>query len=331
MGWGDKTIDGAAIEHEERHTNFCEIYVDPEVKGDNPFINKLPANQELPKFADIKTELPQLAWDANVKAVAGYYKTWEIAFGNLRQPTEANGFVSNFIDTAFNNHLFMWDSAFITMFGKYAHHCFEFIGTLDNLYSKQMIDGFIGRELSIETGQNHFHRHDPTSTGPNILPWAEWQHYEMSGDKERLAQVFVPILALHRWIADNRTWKDGTYWGCGWSCGMDNQLRVDKKKYDFSHHSHSSWIDVTLHQYLSATLLVKMQQELGTDEDLSDIQAEIVNLKKVVNEKMWDESRQFYFDTLRDDSFSFIKSIGLLGAINGYGTGGTFAVVYCPS
>lgn len=54
MGWGDKTIDGAAIEHEERHTNFCEIYVDPEVKGDNPFINKLPANQELPKFADIK-------------------------------------------------------------------------------------------------------------------------------------------------------------------------------------------------------------------------------------------------------------------------------------
>lgn len=106
----------------------------------------------------------------------------------------------------------MWDSAFITMFGKYAHHCFEFIGTLDNLYSKQMIDGFIGRELSIETGQNHFHRHDPTSTGPNILPWAEWQHYEMSGDKERLAQVFVPILALHRWIADNRTWKDGTYW-----------------------------------------------------------------------------------------------------------------------
>ncbi|GAM59082.1 putative isomerase [Vibrio ishigakensis] len=310
MGWGDKTIDGAAIEHEERYTNFCEIYVDPEVKGDNPFINKPPANKELPKFADIKAELPQLSWDANSKAVAGYYKTWEIAFGNLRQPTESNGFVSNFIDTAFNNHLFMWDSAFITMFGKYAHHCFEFIGTLDNLYAKQMMDGFIGRELSIETGQNHFHRHDPTSTGPNILPWAEWQHYEMSGDKERLAQVFVPILALHRWIADNRTWKDGTYWGCGWSCGMDNQLRVDKKKYDFSHHSHSSWIDVTLHQYLSATLLLKMQQELGTDEDLSDIQAEIVNLKKVVNEKMWDESRQFYFDTLRDDSFSSIKSIG---------------------
>lgn len=74
-----------------------------------------------------------------------------------------------------------------------------------------------------------------------------------------------------------------------------------------------------------------MQQELGTDEDLSDIQAEIVNLKKVVNEKMWDESRQFYFDTLRDDSFSSIKSIGLLGAIDGYGAGGTFAVVYCPS
>ena len=309
MAWADNMLEGAAIVHEDKRNEFIEIYVDPEVKGENVFLNKAAEGKPLPSFDEIQSQLPQIEWSANPDAEAGYLKTWQIAFGNLRQPTAENGFISNFIDTAFNNHLFMWDSAFITMFGKYAHHIFPFIGTLDNLYAKQLIDGFIGREISITTGENHFHRHDPTSTGPNILPWAEWQHYEQTGDKQRLSEIFVPVLALHRWIADNRTWKDGTYWGCGWSCGMDNQLRVDKKKFDFSHHSHSSWIDVTLHQYLSATLLLKMQQELATDEDLSDIEAEVTNLKKVVNEKMWDESRQFYFDTLRDDSFSTIKSI----------------------
>ncbi|MCG9596037.1 hypothetical protein L1D15_04790 [Vibrio sp. Isolate25] len=309
MGWMDEAEKGIAIVHEQKQTNFVELYVDSEVRGDNVFIGKEAEGRPLPSFEQIQDKLPVIEWGSSPDVVAGYWKTWQIAFSNLRQPTRENGFVSNFIDTAFNGHLFMWDSAFITMFGKYAHHLFPFIGTLDNLYAKQMLDGFIGRELSIETGQNHFHRHDPSSTGPNILPWAEWQHYQQMGDKQRLSDVFVPILALHRWIADNRTWKDGTYWGCGWSCGMDNQLRVDKKKYDYSHHSHSSWIDVTLHQYLSATLLLKMQEELNTDENLSDIEAEVENLKQVVNEKMWDESRQFYFDTLRDDSFSSIKSI----------------------
>ncbi|WP_052260545.1 MGH1-like glycoside hydrolase domain-containing protein [Photobacterium gaetbulicola] len=307
--------DKIAIIHEDKTTHFVEVYIDPEVDGTNAFKAQQPEQKPLPEFASNWPSLPQLDWPANPLAVSGYRRTWEIAFANLRQPTAQNGFVNNYIDTAFNNHLFMWDSAFITMFGKYAHHSFEFIGTLDNLYCKQMPDGFIGRELSIETGENHLHRHDPGSTGPNILPWAEWLHYEQTGDKQRLSKVFAPLLGLHRWIALNRTWKDGTYWGCGWSCGMDNQLRVEHDKLDYSHHSHASWIDVTLHQYLSASYLIKMHQELASKEDVSDLENELVNLKQVVNAKMWDPEQQFYFDTWRDDSLSDIKSIGAYWAL----------------
>ncbi len=305
----DKFKDGIIVNTDER-TGFIEIYIDPEVSQENPFLTKPVEQASLPTYDQCKEKLPKVYWPVQPQIAKGYDKTWQIAFSNLRTPTSKNGFVSNFIDTAFNNYIFMWDSAFITMFGKYAHHCFPFIHTLDNLYAKQLKDGFISREISIENGQEHFHRFDPVSTGPNILPWAEWQHYEQNSDKQRLSDVFSPLLALHRWIADNRTWKDGTYWGCGWSCGMDNQLRVDKEKFDASHHSHSSWIDVTLQQYLSATHLLKMHRVLNSSEDVSDLMEEVVNLKEVVNKKMWDESRQFYFDTLRDDSLSEIKSIG---------------------
>ena len=54
------------------------------------------------------------------------------AFGNLRKAKAEAGFVSNFIDTAFNGNLFMWDSTFIVMFGKYASRIFDFQRTLDS-------------------------------------------------------------------------------------------------------------------------------------------------------------------------------------------------------
>jgi hypothetical protein len=81
--------------------------------------------------------------------------------------------VSNFIDTAFNNCLFMWDSAFILLFARYRTHththtartarteyafvlmnavaspagrygsrAFDFQRTLDNFYAKQHPDGY---------------------------------------------------------------------------------------------------------------------------------------------------------------------------------------------
>ncbi len=40
MGWMDETEKGVAIFHEQRHTNFVELYVDSEVQGENIFINK---------------------------------------------------------------------------------------------------------------------------------------------------------------------------------------------------------------------------------------------------------------------------------------------------
>ena len=94
--------------------------------------------------------------------------------------------MSNFIDTAFNDCLFMWDSAFILMFGKYANRIFNFQKTLDNLYAHQHPDGFICREICEKTGEDRFSRHDPSATGPEVLPWSEWEYFLNFGDRERL-------------------------------------------------------------------------------------------------------------------------------------------------
>lgn len=115
--------------------------------AENSFLTKLPEDRPLPTFDQVQDQLPLPIWDGHDDYIRCYRKAWQLAFGNLRQPEPGSGFVSNYIDTAFNDCLFMWDSAFILMFGKYANHIFPFQNTLDNLYAHQHRDGYICREI----------------------------------------------------------------------------------------------------------------------------------------------------------------------------------------
>ena len=80
----------------------------------------------------------------------------------------------------------MWDAGFLVGFGGYGRHAFDFQRTLDNFYRKQHADGFICREISEADGQDCFPRFDPSSTGPNVLAWAEWMSFLKTGDRQRL-------------------------------------------------------------------------------------------------------------------------------------------------
>ena len=81
-----------------------------------------------------------------------YWKAWELGFHNFRAPTPENGFVSQFIDAAFSQNIFLWDSCFMTMFCNYAYPLVPGISTLDNFYAKQHEDGEISREIVRATG-----------------------------------------------------------------------------------------------------------------------------------------------------------------------------------
>lgn len=181
------------------------MYVDNRFVKENVFLKTVAEKEDLPIFEDVKGILPEPFWEGHDDAISCYWKVWELAFKNLRKPTRENGFVTNFIDTAFNDCLFMWDSCFILLFARYGNHAFEFQKTLDNLYAKQHGDGFICREISEVDGKDNFHRFDVVSTGPNILPFTEWEYYLNYGDKDRLEKVFPVLAAYHLWLKEFRT------------------------------------------------------------------------------------------------------------------------------
>ena len=283
----------------------------PFVEG-NSFIGKKTNNEPLPVYEEIKNRLPRPVWEGHEDVIHCYDKAWEIAFRNLRKANLEAGFVSDFIDTAFNGFLFMWDSAFILQFGKYANRIFDFQQTLDNFYANQHKDGFICRELCEEQKGAMWARDNPESTGPNILAWAEWEYYLQTGDKARIARVFDPLCGFHKWLQYNRSWPDGSYWSCNLSCGMDNQPRIDPRLDRADNHTHGfmSWIDTCAQQYLNGVILVKMAKVLGRESEVQWLKSEAELLENTVLHTMWSEKDSFYFDKFRDGKLSNVKSVG---------------------
>lgn len=267
----------------------------------------------LPLYKQERHKLPKPYWQGRDDVIDCYWKAWELTFRNLKQPEPDSGFTANYIDTAFNGCIFFYDTTFILMFANYAKHVFPFQRTLDNFYAKQHADGFICRELTGLEGRDRFHRYDPSATGPNIMPWAEWEYYTATRDVERIRQVFPALVSFHRWFRKYRTWPNGAYWATGWSSGFDNHPRhmgnVTEED-ELYHHGHLTWVDTCIQQIFTARILVRMAETIGREDEVGDMKYEIERLTAFVNENMWDDQSAFYYDLHPDQSRSTMKSVG---------------------
>lgn len=295
--------------------HFKNTYVRNALVSENIFRTKSAEKEDIPLFTEHMKELPDPFWENHDKTIECYWKVWELAFRNIRKPTAENGFITNYIDTAYNDNIFMWDSAFICLFARYGSRVFNFQKTFDNFYSKQHPDGFICREIRGSDGTDCFHRYDPVSTGPNVIPWSEWEYFENTGDMERLDQVFPVLSAYYQWLKLNRTWPDGSYWSSGWGTGMDNQPRVPSKYSMIYSHGHMVWLDTCLQQIFAAKILLKMGLVLERWQEIEEIEEEITFLTNFVNNNLWDDHSGYYYDRFAGGKLSVVKSIGAYWAL----------------
>jgi hypothetical protein len=84
---------------------YLDCYADDRLVEENDFKRMKAQPTTLPQLSDpaVRAALPQPFWDGarGAAAVAAYWKTWELAFANLRTPTPDNKFIAPYIDTAF--------------------------------------------------------------------------------------------------------------------------------------------------------------------------------------------------------------------------------------
>lgn len=265
-------------------------------------------------FEEAKAILPAPIWAGHEKELEMYWRAWQIAIGNIRAPQPGSGFVSSYLDTAYNGNIFMWDSSFMLMFARYGTRFFPFQRTLDNFYAKQHPDGFICREIKAD-GADCFERYDPVSTGPNLMPWCEMVYYKQFGDMERLHSIFPVLCAYYKWLKLNRTWQNGTYWSSGWGTGMDNMPRVQSQYNMIYSHGHMVWLDACLQQLFTANILLEIGFYLERWQEIEDLEEEAKMLKAYIHDHLWDEQTGFLYDQYADGSLSTTKGIGAYWAL----------------
>jgi hypothetical protein len=293
----------------------------------------------LPKFEDTLNKLPRPIFEENNDYVECYYKAWEIAFRNFYEPLPSSGFVSQYIDAAFSDSIFLWDTCFMTMFCNYAHPHVPGVCSLDNFYARQYETGEICREINRKTGdclefwlnkENEplFSRwgfdwekgskkvnityQNKEAPKPNpvltldslnhpIFAWAEIESYKITGDKKRLEQVWEPLVQYYSAMKKYVSQGNGLYMTD--SASMDNSTRNEHL------YGGGTAIDTSAEMVLFARNLSQIAGILNKKEAACKYKKEAAELSKIINEKMWDNKNKFYYDLMLNGNFVPVKTV----------------------
>lgn len=266
------------------------------------------------------TKLYQVAW----KITASRTRTGEF----LKPGLPATPYLD---ENVYNDQIWIWDSAFMVLYSRYAPSAFPGLQTLDNIYYPI--------HKQVETGLK-IHLRD----NPPILAWAEYDNYMMTADEKRMEQVMDKenFLEKHfdffqnvkkgsgqkyaspqtifrgvvrrspsgKFIAEDEAGYDekdpfiGFTWSRGAS-GMDNTPRnpVSDRDKDIV------WVDAIAQQALSALCIARIHESRGNTEKQKQWMQTYNGLKDIVNKYYWDEEDGFYYDLSRKSgTFSKVKT-----------------------
>lgn len=293
----------------------------------------------LPSFAATREKLPSPILDEDPAHGACYWKAWEIAFRNFHEPAAGSGYVSQFIDAAFNQNIFLWDTCFLTMFCNVGHPHVPGIGSLDNFYAKQHADGEICREIDRASGKDFgpwvnsegeplFSRwgygieggagkvpveyvgRDVPFPSPvltldalnhPILAWAEVESYRWTADARRLAQVRESLIGYHEALRKYVRQGNGLFM-TDWA-SMDNSPRNPRLA------GGGTAVDTSAQMVLFARNLAEIAGILGLGAEAERFEREAQDLSRRINETMWDAEKGFYVDLTRDGRRAGVKTV----------------------
>ena len=302
------------------------------------FAKKAYVPRPLPVFAATKALLPAPRFDDHPGYVDMYWKAWELAFRNFHEPAAGTGFVSAFIDAAFNQNIFAWDTCFMTLFTNTAHPLVPGIASLDNFYARQHEDGEICREIDRSTGRDYKAWINPgqplySAWGFNIdaspppvtvqyvgreaprapsrvtldgldhplFAWAEMESYRTTGDKARLRLIYEPLVRFYRSLQEYLRQGNGLYM-TDWA-SMDNSPRNSYLNRG------GTGIDISCEMALIAREMAEMARTIGRPGEGDGFDREADSLAVLINRLMWDPEKHFYYDLTVDGRRAPIKTV----------------------
>lgn len=152
---GTELLTGAVVDDRVEMKPYAYLWIKLKNQERGMYFSKKKyAETPIYSYEEVKERLPIPVVEAKPQWKKTYNYAMEILFKNIHKPVDGSGFVSNFVDAAFNADIFLWDTVFITFFCNLLHPYVPGICSLDNFYCKQFDDGEISREMVRETGED---------------------------------------------------------------------------------------------------------------------------------------------------------------------------------
>ena len=134
-----------------------------------------------------------------------------------------------------------------------------------------------------------------------ILGWAERESYRWTGDKQRLALVYEPLVRYYRAFQTYLRQGNGLYM-TDWA-SMDNSPRNPHLR------GGGTAIDTSAEMALFAGNLAAIARELGRRADSESFRRDADELSRAINRLMWDPERKFYFDLTLEGQRAPVKTV----------------------
>ncbi|MGB5819950.1 MAG: trehalase family glycosidase [Saonia sp.] len=312
--------------------------------------NTTKANGEIPKNIldrkgfEVTEELAKRMYD----------KALEITKAKVRGGESEPFFKKPFVDAAFSDNIFLWDTCFIVCFAKYHMDELPVYQALDNFYDRMEDDGYICREYR-QDGRPLWSKEHPVSINPPLLAFAENEIYGVKNDKERLKKVYPILKKNFEFHVNNYQGEDKLFWGDTLGMGMDNIPRsprgwTTEEGNGMTHHElgdklgkmsgstgeqrlnmfiaeyvdtlQGVWneegrlVDFTSQMAMYALQLKSFAEIIGKTHDIAFYETFHAELKKALNEKCWNQEDAFYYDLGYDKQIPR-RHIGMYWALMG--------------
>lgn len=234
-----------------------------------------------------------------------YEKTWEIAAKRVRKGPEGMVATPYLDENCYDDQIWIWDGCFMVLFSKYAPKAYPGKETLMNYYVP-IHDG-VRTPLLIHFRDN-----------PPLFAWVEHENYRFTGDKPHIDKVLCEKRYLqrhfeyfdtvskgnvntdispaynpiHRGVVRDSAGEIIGYTWSGRASGMDNTVRGrDAGGYD-----KVMWVDAISQQALSALHISELLKATGDKTHAREWRERYEKIRRIVNERYWDEQDGFYYD-----------------------------------
>ncbi len=255
-------------------------------------------------------DLPKVHFSEHPQWEEIYDAAWNIHKNNIQKiPAATNPEEPYYVDEAFRENIFVWDTMFMMMFDKWGMNQFPTLPSIDNFYYNQIDseddnDGFICREIEEATGKNCW---DPntqknTGTNPPMFAWAEWEQYQIHGDVSRFSKeingktIFERLVSHYNYIERTKKLENGLYGKTnGYGNGLDNTPNQDGQRLNLDDSAgKQTYNDLCNQQAQAAWYIALIAEAMGNTEQAEYFRAENKRIADLINEKLWSPNAHMY-------------------------------------